>query len=286
MKCIIAIALLAFYHISYSQIDFQENLNGFKLGQFKDSPKNHYGNPIVSDKFDDGFEYEIFNLRPDTSLYMIFEYSPDDLNIIWSIQIYGNDHDPNFKGLKLGMPKSEVQEIIGNPINIIDVGEYGEKWEYDSSNYSFEINTSGILASIKITDESYKYFTEIDITKMVSLEKLQTILKSKDRTQLSKILAPDIELYIDDSLYYFNKSFEEEMLNDESSIFSLIFKYSNDLLNISVGDTLEYEENMRLMMGVNPMSVIKFNDNHKIREIVYKYQFGRYVIWEMPIIQN
>ena len=55
------------------QIDFQTRLGGFMLGQLRECPKNQFGEPLVSEKFDDGFEYEIFLLRPDTSLYMIFE---------------------------------------------------------------------------------------------------------------------------------------------------------------------------------------------------------------------
>ena len=89
---------------TFCQVRFEEDLNGFKLGQLRICPSNEFGSPFLKDRFEDGFEYEAFLLRPDTSLYMVFEYSNIDLKIIWSIQIYGSAYDPNFLDLKLGMP--------------------------------------------------------------------------------------------------------------------------------------------------------------------------------------
>ena len=41
--------------------------------------------------FDDGFEFELFLIKPDSTAYMVFEYANWDKNIIWSIQLYGDD---------------------------------------------------------------------------------------------------------------------------------------------------------------------------------------------------
>jgi hypothetical protein len=69
--------------------DFMTDLYGFRLGQYRVVPKNELGEIIQQGKFDDGFEYEIFLVEPDSSVYLIFEYPDYDTNIIWSIQITG-----------------------------------------------------------------------------------------------------------------------------------------------------------------------------------------------------
>jgi hypothetical protein len=61
---------------------FYTNLYGFKLGQYREAAKNQLGKPFLSAKYDDGFEYEVFLLKPDTSLYIAFEYAAGKTNII------------------------------------------------------------------------------------------------------------------------------------------------------------------------------------------------------------
>src|SRR6267378_3194565 len=65
------------------------DLRGFQIGQYRDVAKNVLGEPMKKEKYQDGFEYEIYLVNRDTSVYMIFEYSPADLGIIWSIQLTG-----------------------------------------------------------------------------------------------------------------------------------------------------------------------------------------------------
>ncbi len=42
---------------SYGQ-EIVTDLNGFRLGRFRDVPKNEFGTPLQKDRFDAGFEYE------------------------------------------------------------------------------------------------------------------------------------------------------------------------------------------------------------------------------------
>ena len=48
-------------------------------------------------------------------------------------------------------------------------------------------------------------------------------------------------------------------------------------------NTLAYEENVRLILGQDPMHVAKFTLNKKYSEIVFKWMFGRYMIWEIKL---
>ncbi len=267
------------------QIKFEENLNGFKLGQLRICPTNHFGVPFMKGQFEDGFEYEGFLLRPDTSLYMIFEYSNINLKLIWSIQIYGSKYDPNFLGLKLGMPESQVNKILGKPDSIVFIDEYGKRFEYSHSNYSIEISKKGVLSSIKIMDKPLFKPTP-DLSKLPSINAVLSVFKNKNKGDLAKILAPDVEIYKLDSIYSFRYSCQDELTGDKSSVYSTLFNESDDLTSMNLSDTLDYHESMRVSVGEEVMHVCKFGDRHKIRELVFKYQFGRYLIYEIPIRPN
>lgn len=257
------------------------NLNRFQIGQYRDIIKNELGPPIKKDKFDDGFEYEIYLIKPDTSVYMIFEYAPNNLEVIWSIQLTGKKYKTDFKSMDLGIDKAKVVKTLGRPTNKIDIGEYGERWEYTGTNYSLEINTGGMLSSIKITDKSSEMFPKVDVTKIPTFSSLVTILKSKDNLKIKELLTPDIEVYTTDSTYYFRHRITDEVNKDKSGVFKQIKNLSRTLENINTNDVNEYEENVRLNLGQDPMHVIKIKRGQAIKEIVLKYQFGRYLIWEI-----
>jgi hypothetical protein len=261
------------------------DLNGFRLGQFRSVPENELKTVLQQDKFEDGFEYEIYLFEPDTSVYMIFEYADYDLQTIWSIQVTGSKQrfDCSFKGLKLGMSVKEIISIMGKPSSIEDAGEYGKKWIYGNTNYTLEVTPNGDLGGIKIIDMSFDFFPEPDLKKIPSFDDYTEILKSKNRKTISELLAPSIEIYKNDSVYLFVKSIDTEVKNDNSGVFNLIDEMSTIISNINPKDTLQYEENVRLALGNSPMHVAKFNVKKKYHEIVFKYMFGRYLIWEMKI---
>jgi hypothetical protein len=104
MRTTALILLVLIARWSYSQ-EIVTDLNGFRLGQFREAPKNQLKTILQQDKFEDGFEYEIYPVEKDTSVYMIFEYANFDSHTIWSIQLTGNKKgfDCSFKDLKLGM---------------------------------------------------------------------------------------------------------------------------------------------------------------------------------------
>ena len=110
-------------------------LNGFKLGQYREAPKNEFGMPFQSGRYEDGFEYEIYLLKPDSSLYMIFEYAAGKTDLIWSIQMTANIEksamtltDAGFQSAKLGMKKSAMERILGKASSTEDMGQYVQKW--------------------------------------------------------------------------------------------------------------------------------------------------------------
>lgn len=282
MKTFLTIILISvFSSMTSFANELITGLGGFQIGQYREVVKNELGEPIKTDKYPDGFEYEIYLVNPDTSVYMIFEYSPTNLEIIWSIQLTGKNYKTDFKKVNLGMSSSRVNKTLGTPSRQIDIGEYGEKWEYDNTNFSIEINKNGKLSSIKITDESYKMFPKVDVEKIPAYADIVKILKSKSNSKLKELLSPDIELYWNDSTYFFRNSIKEEVSHDRSGIFNLIKKLSRNLEKINTKNINEYEENVRVNAGQDPMHVIKIKQGQAIKEIVFKYRFGKYLIWEI-----
>ncbi|MFV0529828.1 MAG: hypothetical protein ACK5MD_00110 [Flavobacteriales bacterium] len=281
MKNITTIFLLLLTLLKVSGQTTVTELNGFRIGQYRETATNEFGKPVQQDKYEDGFEYEAFIINQDTSLYMVFEYAVGHTDVIWSIQISGNNTttDIGFKGLKLGLDKKEVQSVLGKPDKKDDMGEYGEKWSYDKTNYSVEISKSGKLSSVKITD-NYSSNTP-DVSKLPKFDNVVKLLTSKNNADIASILAPGIEIYYKDQTIFFAKSLKTEIETDYSKIFQTIREISNGLSKINTSDENSYEENMRLALGQNPKHVVKIKKGHAIKEIVFDYINGQYLIWEI-----
>ena len=257
------------------------DLYGFRLGQYRETATNELGKPFLQDKFEDDFEYEVFLVKPDTSLYMVFEYAAGQTDIIWSIQISGSNTtvDIDFKGLRLGTDKKQVERILGKPDIKEDAGDYGERWSYEKTNYSIEISKSGKLSSIKIKD--IYLGSSPDISKIPKFENIVKLMKSNKNAEIGNILAPGIEIYYKDKTLFFEKSLKTEIKTDYSKIFQTIREISKGLEKINTSDLNSYEENMRLVLGQNTKHVIKIKTGHTIKEIVFDYINGQYLIWEI-----
>jgi hypothetical protein len=268
--------------IVYGQT-FYSDLYGFKLGQYREAAKLELGNPIQYRKYEDGFVYEAFLLKPDTSLYIIFEYSARDTNIIWSIQVSGSNTTTNidFKNAKLGLDKSETEKLFGKPSSKEDIGDYGQKWAYDKTNLSLELNTKGELSSLKILNNSKELFPSPDLKKIPIFGKIQKKLISENNADIINLLSGDIEIYKDNDTYFFKKSFKTEQVSDYSKMLSIIREISKDLSTVNTKNSDEYEENMRLTYGEDTKHVIKIKKGHAIKEIVLKYYGGQYLIYEI-----
>jgi hypothetical protein len=280
MKHLLAFCLLLlFVFAAHAQEQsYFKDLHGIRLKQFREVPQNEFGKPFKTGKHDDGFEYEFYLLKPDSSLYMVFEYSNTDL--IWSIQITGTDTtaDLGFEGLKFGMEKSQIEKRFGSPTQKIDIGEYGQRWQYDKSNFSFEINPQGKLSSIKINDIPDD---TPDLKKLPRFADVLKILTSKNNTEIAKLLAPDMELYRGDQTLFFEKALQTEISNDPTKIFAVIKELAEDLKSVNIKNPAEYEENARMTLGQDIKHVMKFKKGRKIKEIVFKYEWGQFLIWEI-----
>ena len=279
---IFSILILLNTYILLSQ-DLVNKLNGFSLNQFREVASFELKKPLQAAAHDDGYEYEVFLLKADSSAYMVFEYPNWNTQEIWSIQLFGTDSalNPGFKGLKMGISKESVIEKTGRPSNIEKMGQYGELLEYKETNYSFEINSQNQLASIKIRSIHPEYFPEPDLGKIPSFAEVKEILMSGDKQRISEILSPGLEVYYRNKTRYFRHAWSKEIEQDLSGIYILIDQLAKNLDEVNIEDTDEYEENMRLTQGQNPLHVLKFKKHTQVKEIVMRWEFGRYLIWEI-----
>lgn len=284
MKYLIAFALLLVFVFATdirAQTFYQEIYN-IRLKQFREVPQNELGKPAKTGKYEDGMEYEAFLLKPDASLYMVFQYTAELPDQIWSIQITGSDAtaDLGFAGLRFGLDKSVIEKQFGKPTGKANAGEYGERWEYKKSNFSFEINPQGKLSSIKIMDISAEVSGTPQAEKIPRFADVLKILTSKNNAEIAKILAPDMELYKGEQTLFFHKSFKREVETDYSKIFAAIKDLAEDLKAVNPKNADEYEENARLTAGQDVKHVMKFKKG-RIKEIVFKYEWGQFLVWEI-----
>jgi hypothetical protein len=138
--------------------DFAQDLNGFRLRQSRASTHRDLGTPDKQGAMSEDVAFEAFLLNEEPMLYILFQYHRSEPELIWTIQITGEDekHDPMFKDLRLGMPPSEVEKKIGTPTRKSSAGEHGTLWEYAGRNFSVEINPANKLSSIRIADDRNK----------------------------------------------------------------------------------------------------------------------------------
>lgn len=261
--------------------DFQTELNGFRLRQYREATHNEFGEPDRGGAMGDDIAYEAFFLSEEPLLYMVFQYREPYDGLIWSIQMTGEDTkaEIGFKGLRFGMTEAEVAKILGNASKKIDVGEHGTRWEFDEANYSVEINTNKRLSSIRIVDDP-KYLSQPDIEKIPPFKELLKTITTGTNAEMANLLAPDMELYVDGKISYFGRRMKSEIASDYSKIFSTIRELSKLLQRIDVEKEDEFEENLRLRLGTDPLHVYKFKKIPRVKEIVLKWDGSAWKLWE------
>jgi hypothetical protein len=75
--------------------------------------------------------------------------------------------------------------------------------------------------------------------------------------------------------------FATEIKSDHSGIFKLIDEVARILEKTNPKDEEQYEENVRIAVEQDPLHVAKFKSQKS--EIVFKYMFGKYLIWEIRL---
>jgi hypothetical protein len=265
-----------------AQIPSQRELNGFVIGQHRNAIKAAFAKPYDEHKTDDGWVYLIYMLQEKPLAYMVFKFTPDDLDRFRCIQITG---DPGalmtpFAGVRLGASAADVSRTIGRPSKTRRLDDRPlEFWAYENRNYSFEFDASKRLVSIQICD--FDRSTE-SLNEPMPWKDVQTRLRSTDLDGMMVAFAPDAEIYQANEVFGVDNCMRK-VLSDPKSRFrqglalvvkALQHELAREPANI---DLRVWPERRR--MGV----VYKFPDGAPVVEIVMTPHTGELRVWEVKL---
>jgi hypothetical protein len=278
----LAIPIVIFFFAlnSHTQTIVSE-LNGIHLGQFRSVTHKTFGEPDDVQKVGESV-FEVYFLTEEPSLYLVFQYHPNEPEIIHSIQFSGQDrsYDPGFRGLKLGAAASDVEKVLGKPSKRIAAGEGRIRWEFDRSNLSIELGSDNKLSSIRIVDERIEGL-EPDVKALPNFDEVRKILQKGSNSEIAEILSPSVEVYDGEMTVSFGAKMKNELAADTSGVFATLRKLAKELSAVDRSQAGSYEEFLRLRYGKDSLHVIKLFKLTSIKEIVFMWTGRRWVIWEI-----
>lgn len=253
-------------------------LNGFRLGQYREAVRNELGEPDHIRELNNSV-YEIYFFSREPMLYMVFQY-PEDEATIYSVQISGakSSNDIGFFGLAVGAPASAVEKSLGAPSEKADAGEHGTRWDYDNANYSVEIN-GGILSSIRVVDPR-SLGSDPKLEAIPKFADVLKLLQKGTNAQLAEIMAPDMEVYKGEEVLYFKHVMRKEIAADRSGLFAAMRDLSKELSGVDPKKADQLDEAGRFSYGNDVMHVMKFPKLEKVKEIVFRWDGFKWRIWE------
>jgi len=276
--------LLLTYQNGGAQSPSQRELNGFVIGQHRDSLKEAFGNPYDERKTDDGWVYLTYMLREKPFAYMTFKFPANDLDHLISVQIAGDGSTPMapFAGVRLGASADEVKRKIGRPSNTQRLADPPvEVWKYEKRNYSFEFDAGKKLVSIQI----YGFDGFADPPRWPSplpWNDVQTRLRSTDLDSLMTTFSPDAEIYQASELFWIDNSMRK-VLSDPKSLFRRGLALVVTALRHELAREPE-EINVRMWPESGRMgAVYKFPAGAPVVEIVLIPHAGEWRVWEIKL---
>ena len=280
MKKVLALGLITFTSltvISQEKVVVDE-LFGFKLGQYKSVVDNQLGESDAHRYMNDSSLVNFYYVQPDSSTHVAFQFLPHR-DEIYSIQLTGTKNSIDFYGINLGDKTELVESKFDKPDTIFVVEFYGEEvhtWKYFNKNLSFVFKDSK-LNSIKIWDNFSG--TESD-TELPGLLDYLEVIKSGDRSAISDILSPNMEIFYCDYVFSWKNSFRKD-ITENAAIYKFVVDPQTGLALLNNLDSIPAELNLRFIENYGSFPVYKLPDGYIIKEVVFNYQQGKYKIWEI-----
>lgn len=270
---------LSIFTLADSLMQSEASVNGIYLGQLRDMFKVSYGEPLKQIRTEDGWIYEFYDLKGDTSAYVLAKFPSDDTVRVYSIQVsgYGYDEFIPFKGFRLGDSKMKVMrnqppvariDTIPDPTTIV--------YFFDGVNYSLEFDRDDRLYGIGLF--GYNGFGKAK--PIPDFEQFRIALMDYDKNLLRDLLMPDCEIYLSDTAICFIHEPLGRMLdNAENPFTKVLFSTVREALLV----VRQSELNIRLYPEVGKMfRVLKFNTG-AIEEIVFADHCGQNKVYEIRL---
>ena len=280
-------ALLAAPSVMAQQPASQRALNGFVLGQHKETVTNTFTELLQEGTAANGQTYNAFSLDPEHRAYMVFQYSVNRPDYLYSIQVTG---DPGtnmrpFLGLRLGDPKADVLSQLGNPTSVDPIPEaHVERLEYGPErNFSVEIDSLGRVFSIRIM-ANRGFEDQPSFGDVPSMDDVKELLADSDPDALLGVLAADVEVFRGAAVYSFERAARLDLADSTSRMAQELFAGPGSLRKVLTSKVIRgAESSVRVYDDSSryPNVVYAFSDDGPLVEIVFTADSGAWRIWEV-----
>lgn len=259
-----------------------DELYGFKLGQYKSVVDNQFGESDAHRYMSDSSLVNFYYIQPDSSTHIAFQFLSNS-DEIYSMQMTGTKSQMDFYGINLGDNSELIESKFEKPDTIFVMDFYGEEvhtWKYYNKNLSFVFKRNK-LNSIKIWDNYSEPDYESENHKFPELIDYLEIIKSGDKSVISNILSPNLEIFYCDKVFQWKNSFHKDIFETESAIYDFVVNPEYGLALLNKLDSIPADANIRLIENVGTFPVFKLPDGYLIKEVVFNFQQGNYKIWEI-----
>lgn len=284
-KCVALLLVLANASapVAGAQALSQRELNGFLLGQHKDAIAASFTTVLRVDTTSDGWVYRTYLLDRARHAYMSFKFPQNPADFAVSVQIAGDSGTlmVPFVGLALGSSRDALLARFGRPSRVEHQSDVNtDLYDYDNSNYSFEVNAHGLVSSIQILGE--EGFPKPPTGAPPSLDSLAYALEAGGEAAL-QYLASDVEIYRAGKAVSFRHRALTDLQSDTSEIAVALFQGPKSLSAILHTPTIRASADVNLRVWEHGSSgwVWKFAPPTAVAELVFKASAGRWRVWEV-----
>jgi hypothetical protein len=280
-------ALITATSVVAQQPGSQRALNGFVLGQHKETVANTFDELLQEGTTPSGQTYQAFGFDREHQAYMLFQYSQDNPDYLYSIQLTG---DPGtntrpFLGLQLGDSRAKVLARLGNPVSVTQNPElHLEQLEYGPErNFSVEVDSLGQLFSIRII--GYNGFgNQPEPEDLPTLAQVKELVAGTDIDALLDLLAGDVEVFRGNSVYSYRRAARLDLADNTSRMARELFSGPGSLREALTAEVIRgaeftvrvYEDSSRY-----PGLLYTFSDNGPLAEMLFTAEAGAWRLWEI-----
>lgn len=254
-------------------------LQGYLLGQRRNTIESTLGKPFKVIKSEDGW-VDVAFVEKKSENYLVFSFAKDGNEPTVAIQFTGPAVPTMrpFQGLRLGDSVAAVEARLGKPSSIGNSTEDGTRqYNYKGRAFSLEINSSGKLSSIRISDDDVG--PDLD----PPVEALFLAASTCNVESLLELVSGDLEVYRGGDAWGFEHSALTDLSNP-SKMREAICGNSHSLHAAFAADEVRKNDSQLRVTEKGPSGpVIKFPDSKIVKEIFYKREAGAWRAFEVTL---
>jgi len=276
-KVFLALLLIVFSKAMIAQ-PFHRELAGFALGQWKTIPSSVLGKPYLTDTTSIGINYEAFHHPISEKAVIVFEYSEDKKPTINSIHfsMMQSSEDAGFMGLEFGMHATAIKKKIGAPSDIVGIGEYGFRWDYENSNFFLELDQNNKLWGVKIFEPKANILAPQNRNVVPSIQPFLLATKAGSNESLIDLLAPNLQVVSNQKSFYFLNAWNIEKESDMSNILKEIRNAASKTVFIDTLSPKSFKQSLIPTAAGMPKYNQVFKQISPFKELHWAFQCGKY----------